>query len=233
VTVQDDVRQKELILLFNLREPEGAGRSDTDAVLDLGSKEIHFELKSTTKGSVTTVRDFGKDHIEKWRHKHWLIGFYDPTGRTLQYTLYGSPAAMAAWIDSKAEYIAPDLALVGRAPERLTLDDLYFICGKKKVYRLEDAKRLQKDQYRKSDYHARMDIAGEGYSPHRMLAILKDRCRYLLARGSTLNNPKVPLTYFIGWEQIPARGNPAARLREMVRSALQKESAAAKALAKR
>lgn len=40
-----------------------------------------------------------------------------------------------------------------------------------------------------------MDLP-DGYSPKRMLEILRLRARYLLDRGSTLNNPHIPKRFF-------------------------------------
>jgi penicillin-binding protein-related factor A (putative recombinase) len=70
---QDDDRENSMISLFNLYKDESEGRSGVDAFLDFNGKAIPFELKTTSQGSVTTVRDFGPDHIEKWKNKHWLI----------------------------------------------------------------------------------------------------------------------------------------------------------------
>ena len=64
MVVQDDARERELIRLFELTRIQGAGRSDTDAEMILGEIRTPFELKSTTDDSVTTVRDFGPDHVE-------------------------------------------------------------------------------------------------------------------------------------------------------------------------
>ena len=63
MTVQDDRRENELIHLFELRKPVNATRSGVDAVLDWNNQQIPFELKSSTKASVTTVRDFSPEHI--------------------------------------------------------------------------------------------------------------------------------------------------------------------------
>lgn len=52
-----------------------------------------------------------------------------------------------------------------------------------------------------------------------MLAMLRERCGYVIRRGSTLNNPHIPAGFFEGWEQI--REDHAARLRELVVEALQ------------
>ncbi|MCL2930363.1 MAG: hypothetical protein O4861_11950 [Trichodesmium sp. St16_bin4-tuft] len=95
MTVQDDSRENELIQLFNLERLANSTRSGTDAILTLNSLIIPFELKSTTKTSVTTVRDFGLEHIKKWRGQHWLFGFYEKGGKTLKYCLYASPKMMA------------------------------------------------------------------------------------------------------------------------------------------
>ena len=71
---QDDSRENTLIELFELAQPQGRGRADVDAYLELDGLSLPFELKSTSRGGVTTVRDFGPKHIEKWADEHWLIG---------------------------------------------------------------------------------------------------------------------------------------------------------------
>jgi hypothetical protein len=98
------------------------------------------------------------------------------------------------------------------------MDILYEILGQKEVYTLEDARSLQKKQYTPQQYREKMDLT-QGYSAERMLSILKDRCRYLIERGSTLNNPHILASYFQGWEQIT--DNHAQRLRVLVTEAVQ------------
>lgn len=219
MAVQDDARERQLIELFNLERISGAGRADTDARLVIGEVRVPFELKSTTSadGSVTTVRDFGAAHIAKWKGKHWLIGCYRQDGVTLNYCLYGSPQRMAPWIREKEEYIRVDCLLADCVPELITLEMLYKILGEKQVYLLEDAKLLHKRQYKQAQYREKMDLE-QGYSAERMLHILKDRCRYVIERGATLNNPHIPGSYFAGWERITQ--NHANRLRELVAEAL-------------
>ncbi|MEB3828384.1 hypothetical protein [Phormidium sp. CCY1219] len=218
MTVQDDIRETFLIELFQLERPENPTRSGTDAILSLNGQKVEFELKSSTKSSVTTVRDFGIEHIRKWQGKHWLFGFYSSGGKLLNYCFYGSPKSMAPWIAQKEAYILYDCKLAQLAPERLTLSVLYEIVGKKEFYTLEDAKKLHKRQYRIQEYRAKMD-RDSGYSPERMLSILQDRCRYLIERGARLNNPHIPASYFEGRERIT--NNHAQRLRELVYEALQ------------
>lgn len=218
MTVQDDSREKELIDLFQLEKPLLATRSGTDAILDLNGLKIPFELKSSTKSSVTTVRDFGREHIKKWQGKHWLFGFYAQGGKTLKYCLYASPQIMDPWIEEKEAYISLDYQLAQFVPGLITMDILYQILGEKKVYTLEDAQSLQKRQYTIDKYRQQMDLEG-GYSPEKMLSILKERCRYLIERGSTLNNPHILASYFEGPERITT--NHALRLRELVAEAIQ------------
>lgn len=121
---------------------------------------------------------------------------------------------MQTWIDEKAEYIAPDFKLAGLSANNLSLNDLYQVLGRKTYYSLEDAQLIQKRQYAQQKYRALQDVE-HGYSPERMLDILRNRIRYLVERGSTLNNPHIPESYFAGWARITS--NHAVRLREMVR----------------
>ena len=208
---QDDDREEAMIAMFGLYKDKTEGRSGVDAFLKIDGKTIPFELKTTSQGSVTTVRDFGPDHIRKWENKHWLIGFFIK-GR--EYYKYGSPSMMADWIQSKEKYIAPDFKLAKLVPAKINIDDMYRIIGKKDIYTYDDAKAIQKMQYKKEQYVQLQDLE-HGYSPRRMLEIVKDRAQYLIERGSTLNNPHIPFSYFDGWTEITT--NHAEQLRIMVR----------------
>lgn len=221
MAVQDDARENHLRELFRLEKEEGEGRGGNDAILKMDGAVFKFELKSSSdkNRSVTTVRDFGLEHVANWKGKHWLIGFYDATGKNLEYCLYGSPDMMDAWVQEKANYIGPDLLLARIAPDHLKLDDMRTVCGVKEMYALADAKRIQKQQYSAAEYKAKMDVK-DGYSPDRMLEIVKDRAHYLILRGSTLNNPHIPGSYFNGWTKITE--NHAETLRKMVLEAIAK-----------
>ncbi len=48
------------------------------------------------------------------------------------------------------------------------------------------------------------------------LKTTSDRAEYLIKRGSTLNNPHIPLSYFAGWFEITE--NHAEHLRRMVKN---------------
>jgi hypothetical protein len=213
MTVQDDQREEQLVDVFELSRPSNRKRAGLDAYLELDGQQVPFEVKSTTSGAVTTVRDFGQAHLDKWKGKHWLIGVYEPNTVKLLYSLYGSPSLMEPWIREKEEYIRADRELAIHVPALIGLPTLFEILGRKSEYTIEDARRLHKRQWKVEEYRAAMDLKG-GYSPERMLEILRDRARYVLQRGATLNNPHIPKTYFKEFEQITT--NRAARLRELV-----------------
>jgi hypothetical protein len=231
VAAQDDVREREMRTLFNLTRPEQFGRGDIDAVLELEGiavppelqgRDLSFELKSATGGrpNISTVRDFGLHHVEKWRPLHWLFGVYEQvSGETkLQYCLYGSPKLMKPWFDQMAEYVAPDVSLAATVPNLIGDAILAAVMGEAEEFTYDNARRLMKNQYNRQAYRDAADLPAESYSRDAMLKMLRERCRYVIERGSTLNNPHIPAGYFEGWERIER--NHAARLRELVVEAL-------------
>ena len=197
MAVQDDIREKEMCQLLGLRE--GEGRSEVDAFFDFEANEKVYsapiELKSTTTGSVSTARDVGPSHIAKWRSRIWFFGFYNSSGASLQKLLVLGPNEMESWIEKIEQYIKPDFAIGDRVAEKLNFEDLYTICEKKSKYSLEDAKSLHKRQWNQKKYRSEMDDT-DGYTPAKMLEILKLRAIYLNQRGSTLNNPHIPKSFF-------------------------------------
>ncbi|HEY4210825.1 MAG TPA: hypothetical protein VGM84_05075 [Steroidobacteraceae bacterium] len=211
---QDDERETQMINLFNLTTPPGRKRSDIDAQLAIDGKTINFELKSTTTDTVSTVRDFGPDHIAKWRNGiHWIFAFYDSDGKTLRYCVYASPTDMEPWIASMEAYIAPDIALTVTLPLSVTNETVVSVFGHAKTYSIGDARRLMKNQWKKDEYIKAQDVPG-GYSLQRMTEIMQGRARYVIARGATLNNPHISSGFFMRFDRIT--GEHAARLRHLV-----------------
>jgi hypothetical protein len=229
MAAQDDAREIELIHRFNLVRPPDRKRHGTDAILLIDGHELEFELKSVTraKGSISTVHDFGPRHIEKWAHKHWIVGFFE--GDDLARCKYGSPADMAPWIAEKWEYVRGDFDMAKLVPSLVTIETMYASIGQKDRYGYDDAVKLHKDQMKKAEYLSRMDMEAPssglrgrknprdgGYSPERMLEIFRERVRYVIERGATLNNPHISYSYFDRWETITE--DHATRLRELVRN---------------
>lgn len=211
---QDDVRENRLVDLFNLERPENRTRHGVDALLKMDGRVHEFELKSitTTKGGLTTVRDFGPDHIEKWKTKHWIVALY--SGDKLVDCKYASPDDIRPWIEDRWEYVRADFMAAEVVPACVTMQAMQAVLGAKDEYTLKDAKSVQKLQYGKARYKAAMDRPS-GYSPAAMLEIYRDRVAYLLSRGSTLNNPKIPQRMVESWASIS--NEYASRLRELVR----------------
>lgn len=197
MAVQDDSREKEMCQLLSLRQ--GEGRSAVDAFFDFVANENVYsapiELKSTTTGSVATARDVGPTHIAKWRSRIWVFGFYNSSGTSLQKLLVLGPNEMEGWIGRIERYIKLDFAIGDRVAEKLDVEDLYIICKRKSKYSLEDAKSLHKRQWNQEKYRSEMDVA-DGYTPAKMLEILRLRAIYLNQRGATLNNPHIPKSFF-------------------------------------
>lgn len=198
------------------------GRGGLDAEFEVAPDRIvPFELKSTDRTSFSTARDVGREHIQKWRARHWLFGVFErgmPPRETAREFLYASPRLLAGWLDQQEAYVGIDWDLVGRVPALIDLEAMRLIVGRKSRYALADVQKLLKSQKLEQGedvigelrvllrergiaaprrmtadiYRALMDQPG-GYSAERMLTLVRERCRYLLDRGSTRNNPHIPL----------------------------------------
>jgi hypothetical protein len=218
MAVQDDIREQELCNLFNLEWDPDHARGGDDAWFETKiqgeTRRVPVEVKSTTSDSVSTARDVGLPHIEKWRQKLWVIGFYTKShGRPrLQDCLCLTPEEMEPWIAQIEAYIAPDIKLSELASRHLALDDLYTMCGEKRAYTLDDARTLYKRQLSLEEYKAAMDI-DDGYSPGKMLEILRSRLRYIADRGATLNNPHVTKKFLASFDDQRISKNHAEAIR--------------------
>jgi hypothetical protein len=225
--VQDDERERELVRMFNLHWDPAHQRAGVDAVLDVDvdgrSYKFEVEVKSTTGSTVSTARDVGMEHIEKWRRKLFVIGFYSKeAGRPeLLHCLCLTPLDMEPWIASVEAKILIDFKLALRASRRLVLADLFDVCGKQETYSLHDAKRLHKQQWTAAEYTAALDTDVGGQqriSQTQMLKILQLRSKYIAERGATLNNPhvtKAHLSAFAGTNRVVGGPNWAAGVRQI------------------
>lgn len=225
--VQDDERERELVRMFNLNWDPAHQRAGVDAILNLNVDEkpckFEVEVKSSTGSTVSTARDVGMDHIQKWRRKLFVIGFYSREARRpeLQHCLCLTPVDMEPWIASTESKILIDFKLALRASRRLVLDDLHEICGLQETYSLEDAKRLHKQQWTAEEYLAALDTTVDGQrriSSTKMLEILQLRSKYIAERGATLNNPHITKTHldtFSDTDRVVSGPNWAAGIRQI------------------
>lgn len=214
MTVQDDERERELVRMFNLEWDPAHQRAGVDAALcvDVDGRVHRFEVevKSSTGSTVSTARDVGMEHIQKWRRKLFVIGFYSKEARRpeLLRCLCLTPLDMEPWVESIESKILVDFKLAQRASHRLDLEDLYEVCGNKPTYSLADAKRLHKQQWSATQYAAAQDAEVDGQrciSRSGMLEILRLRARYIAERGATLNNPHITKTHldrFAGTDRL-------------------------------
>jgi hypothetical protein len=163
------------------------------------------------------------DHIQKWRRKLFVIGFYSRGARRpeLQHCLCLTPVDMEPWIASIESKMLIDFKLALRASRRLELGDLYEICGLQETYSLEDAKRLHKQQWTAEEYIAALDTNVDGLqriSSTKMLDILRLRSKYIAERGATLNNPHITKTHldtFSKTDRVVSGPNWAAGIRQI------------------
>jgi hypothetical protein len=227
VPVQDDAREQELVREFNLRWDPDHQRSGVDATLTIEARRrtfrIDVEVKSTTHKGVSTARDVGIDHIQRWRRMFFVIGTYVQRGHrlALQNSLCLTPLELEPWIASVEAYIAPDYQLAQRASAHLNLPDLFVICGDQTTYSIDDAKRLHKRQWSAQHYKEAADTKVGGrprISQHKMLEILRLRAAYIAERGATLNNPHIPLTYLARFNDTDRIINPGSSPRQSAES---------------
>lgn len=225
--VQDDERERELVRMFNLTWDPQHQRAGVDAILELElhDHKYHFdvEVKSTTGSSVSTARDVGMEHIRKWRRKFFVVGFYSREARRpeLERCLCLTPLDMEPWIASIEAKIQIDFKIAARASRKLTLDDLFDVCGEQETYSLQEAKKLHKQQWSADEYQAALDVMTENkprISQKKMLEILQLRSKYISERGATLNNPHITgshLKPFFNTEREISDNDWAARIRAL------------------
>lgn len=225
--IQDDERERELVRMFNLDWDPAHQRAGVDAILDIDVDgrpcRFEVEVKSSTATTVSTARDVGMDHIQKWRRKLFVIGFYSKEARRpeLQHCLCLTPLDMEPWIASIEAKILIDFKLALLASRRLELVDLFEICGNQKTYTLKDAKRLHKQQWTADQYLAAQDLEVVGQrwiSQGKMLEILRLRSQYIAERGATLNNPHITKTHlatFASSDRVVVGPNWAAGVRRI------------------
>jgi len=212
IEIQDNIRENQLIRLFKLKKTN-KNRIGVDATLRFNNRDTHFELKSTTTGRISTASPLNLEHIKKWRKQHWIIGIYDKRAR-LKYCHYGRPKDMKKWLDYWEEDIKRGLKISDLLVERINLEMVYDIFGKKKYYTLDEAKYVFKNLYSLDEYYDMMNH-NKGFRPLRMLEMFREHNQVYLYRGSSRNNPKISKGYYEHWPII--KNNYAKELRKILR----------------
>ncbi len=195
---QDDVREQEQLKIFGLRQEPSSSREDNDAVLELpGLPPQKIELKTSTKSSITTARDFGLSHIASWRSKHILASFYDKNGNNPKYTILIPSKFLNEWLDYQEKYIFYDIQISNHLIKIIKDDDLSLIidnaCGLEPSFPASILDEILKKQISRSEIDKYID---EGYvSRKNMSEVIKLRIEYLIGRGITRNNPHINPTF--------------------------------------
>jgi hypothetical protein len=108
-TVQDNTRERKIAEAGDLKLSEQ--RAGTDAYDEF---ENPFELKSTTKGGVTTARDVGQHTIKIWRNEFWLIAeginHKDDRGFEILSLYIAHPSDLESWFSQVEQNILAQLA---------------------------------------------------------------------------------------------------------------------------
>jgi hypothetical protein len=212
VAPQDDQREQEQLKIFGLRQEPASSREDNDALIDLpGENTQKLELKSSTKGSITTARDFGLDHIKNWRNKHILCSFYDPKGNEILWSLLIPNQKLIVWLDEQLDYIKFDLNIIEALVQNV--DDAFLnglreaIFSDKQVYPGEIVVSLLKKQMNLENKRSFLDVLGTQISPESLNKAIKERLSYLVSRGITRNNPHIRKSFI----QKVVKEDPALR----------------------
>ena len=113
--VQDDQREADLAELCELTRP--GGRIDVDAFDCVVPIPNPFELKTTSKGGVSTARDLGYKHLEKWSKRYWIIADFikHAQGYTFTTIWFLAPEHMAEWFQTIRERLDRDRDVTERA----------------------------------------------------------------------------------------------------------------------
>lgn len=111
VPVQDNGREAALIDLFRLSA--GGGRIGIDAFDESGHP---FELKTTSKGGVSTARDVGPHTVGQWLSKYWIVamGKNYRSGFSISNVFFLAPVHLKAFCDRIMSRFQADIELSER-----------------------------------------------------------------------------------------------------------------------
>ena len=105
-------------MLFNLRRP--GGRIDVDA---FDKFDNPYELKTTSKGGVSTARDLGYNHLDKWAKRYWIIVDFKKTIDSHDFINFWfmAPRHLQGWFDKIRARLDLDREITERAEKSMRL----------------------------------------------------------------------------------------------------------------
>jgi hypothetical protein len=239
---QDDERERAMISALNLEQRPDRARHEEDGHLDFAygghTRRLLFECKSAPVDSdFGTGRDTGLAQLQRWATMHFVFAWFQPRDNRPKRIWYGSPAMMRDWNLAEQAYLKPDLALLSLVPDAVDDRVVSAVLGDKEEYTFQDLNMLLKNQWNADKkkgrphnlYKVNADIRSAKrtednlYSRRVAELAVRDRIRYLLARGGTVNNRKIFASYVMNHcvEIHPPRW--AVNLAGAIEEALQQE----------
>ncbi len=213
---QDDARERAMVSALNLSTRPSRRRDEEDGHLEIGTgaaaQTLLFECKSSpVEEDFGTGRDTGLRKLVTWERFHFAFAWFEPRDNLPIRIWYGSPVMMQSWIEKEKDYISSDLILVDLLPQNVGDNELDALLGTKEAYGYDEISRIVKNQWKTNratgqgnlyveyaDLHRSRRVTENRYSREVALRAVRDRVRYLLDRGSTVNNRSIPKSYVLG-----------------------------------
>jgi hypothetical protein len=210
---QDDQRERAMVAALNLEQrPERARHAEDafkDVVAGYCAHRLLFECKSAPENSsFGTGRDTGMRKLEQWSTFHFVFGWFEARDNVPIKMWYGSPRIMRAWLKQEKDYLEADLKIMQLVPPKVDDDVVTALFGNGTQFAYDEINKVMKDRWKKKRSEGRPDLYNEYadvrrsrrksenlYSRRAALQAAKDRTQYLLDRGGTVNNRKIPGAY--------------------------------------
>lgn len=212
---QDDQRERAMVAALNLQVRADRARHEEDAYLDVtvdgALHRLLFECKSSPEEQdFGTGRDTGLKKLQQWAGYHFVFGWFVARDNVPIRMWYGSPRMMRKWIDDEIAYVEPDILLSNLVPPKVDYEAVTVLFGDKEEISYVEMNKVMKDSWNAKRSEDRPDLyalnadLNKGsrrkdyiYSRRAALQAVRDRTTYLLERGSTVNNRKIPYRYVL------------------------------------
>ena len=204
-----------MVAALNLQQRPERARHEEDAFMDVavgdGTHRLLFECKSAPEDSpFGTGRDTGLRKLGQWATFHFVFGWFLARDNVPIRMWYGSPRMMRSWLEAEKQYLEADLILLEIMPSKVDDDVVAALFGEGTEFTFDQINRVMKDQWAPRLGEARPDRYADYadirrsrrrsenlYSRDTAFQAAKDRTAYLLKRGGTVNNRKIPNGYVI------------------------------------
>jgi hypothetical protein len=212
---QDDQRERSMVLALGLQSRPDRARHEEDAHLDVRvdgqTHRLLFECKSSPENQdFGTGRDTGLKKLEQWAGFHFVFGWFVARDNMPIRMWYGSPRMMRKWLDDEIAYIEPDILLSNLVPSKVDTEAVTVLFGDEEEISYSEMHKVMKDSWNAKAAIGRPDLytlnadlnrgrsrQDHVYSREAALKALRHRTAYLLDRGTTVNNRKIPHRYVI------------------------------------